>query len=108
MTEVRVPQPATLRRYGLSLDEWREIMERQGWKCAICGNVPASRILHLDHQHVRGWAKKPPEERKMYLRGAICFPCNAILRVRVTVAWLRAAAKYLAAYERRLTRAERK
>lgn len=103
MTEPRVPTTATLRKYGLTVDEWRAMLERQGNACAICQRVPDSGVLHIDHQHVRNWKRLPPEQRKTYVRGVLCWPCNATLKVRITVAWLRGAVKYLTAYEKRLT-----
>lgn len=98
-----MPKVETLRRYGMTQAEWIAMVRRQGGGCAICGNVPASGTLHVDHQHVRGWKRMPPEERRRYVRGVICWACNSLLRVRVTVAWLRGATKYLLAYEKRLT-----
>lgn len=42
-----------------------------------------------------------PEERKKYFRGILCFPCNSILRVRITVEWLEKAINYLKIFEAR-------
>jgi hypothetical protein len=57
-------------------------------------------VLHTDHQHVRNWKKMPPEKRKLYVRGILCWPCNSLLRVRVTVPWLQGALDYLSDYEK--------
>lgn len=101
MTVAREPSPATPRRYGLTLEEWRAILERQGGVCGVCKKVPPSGTLCVDHQHVRGWKKLAPETRKRYVRGLACFRCNVAMRHGTTVAWLEAALAYLAAYERR-------
>ncbi len=102
MNQPRVPTKATLKKYGLTEAEWKAILERGGGGCAICGNVPASGTLHVDHEHVKGWKKMAPEQRKKYVRGILDWHCNAfIMRRGVTPAKLRAAADYLEAHERR-------
>lgn len=73
---VREPKPATLRRYGLSLEDWLAILAAQGGACAVCEKVPTTGRLCVDHEHVRGWKKMPPEQRKQYVRGLLCFFCN--------------------------------
>lgn len=73
---VRVPLPGTLKKYGLTADEWRTILYRQGGTCAVCRKVPANGRLCTDHEHVKGWKKMPPEERKRYVRGMLCYLCN--------------------------------
>lgn len=108
MAEARVPQPATLKRYGLNQAQWRLMLARQGGTCGVCGRVPDSGVLHTDHQHVRNWKRLPPAQRAGYVRGAICFRCNIALRQWITLDWLRAAVKYLAAYERRRARLDGK
>lgn len=99
---VRQPTPRTLAKYGLSIEEWGEILRRQKYGCGIHGGVPASGILHIEHDHVRGWRTMPPTERKKYVRGLACFVCNTKWVGRgATPTILKAAAKYLENYERR-------
>ncbi len=101
--DVVAPKPATLRRYGLSLDEWRAILARQGNSCAICRKVPASGRLHTEHAHVKGWKKMPPAQRKRFVRGVACFMCNTQLLGRgLTLAKARNVVAYLEAFEARL------
>lgn len=96
---VRVPTRATLRRYGLDLGDWLIILERQGRTCGGCPYVPASGILHIDHEHVRGFAKMPPDEKRQYVRGLACWRCNSVpLRRGATPTNLRKAADYLDRY----------
>ncbi len=73
---IQEPTSATLRRYGLSRVEWKGIGIRQGWRCAICHRVPNKGRFVIDHQHVPGWKKMSPEERKSYVRGLLCNFCN--------------------------------
>lgn len=63
-------------RYGLSLGEWQAILEKQGGVCAICKKVPSTGRFVTDHFHCKDWKKKPPEERKKYVRGICCWFCN--------------------------------
>ena len=70
------PSDATLKKYGLSAIEWQSIAIRQHAVCGVCHNLPQSRRLHIDHEHVKGFKKMPPEEKKKYVRGLLCFICN--------------------------------
>jgi hypothetical protein len=61
---------ATLRRYyGITLEEYIELFDRQDGRCAICGREPKSRALHVDHSHKTG-----------DVRGLLCWTCNKALR----------------------------
>ncbi len=77
------PSDATLHKYGLSYNEWLALYWEQKGKCAICHNnfKPGSRI-NVDHQHVKGWNKMAPEQRKGYIRGLLCFTCNRFMVMR--------------------------
>jgi len=101
-SSVLVPTTATLRKYGLSVDDWRTILERQGGVCGSCGRVPPSRRLNIDHQHVRGWKHMDPAIRATYVRGLLCYRCNSTFLSRgATVELLRGAADYLERYQKR-------
>lgn len=59
------------RRYGISLDEYQALFDKQGGVCAICGK-PETRMhkgvvarLSVDHDHKTG-----------KVRGLLCQPCN--------------------------------
>lgn len=57
------------RRYGMTLDDYDEMLATQGGVCAICGKArPEERTLHIDHDHVSG-----------EIRGLLCFRCNNAL-----------------------------
>ena len=52
--------------YGLSLANYEALLEKQGGRCAICGQSNGSgRRLHVDHNHTTG-----------EVRALICHNCN--------------------------------
>ena len=71
-----VPQQGTLKKYGLTVGEWLQIAKRQGNVCAVCKKLPDNGRLCTDHEHVYGWKAMPPEKRKQYVRGLLCYFCN--------------------------------
>lgn len=61
------------KKYGLSLEEYQELFDRQGGRCAICREGPdgAGRKyghLNVDHDHDTG-----------LVRGLLCSRCNTAL-----------------------------
>ena len=76
------PAAQTLATYGLTQDEWIALLKAQDWKCPIClqGNdrpkTGRQALWNTDHEHVPRWAQMPPEERKKYVRGILCYHCN--------------------------------
>lgn len=59
------------RLYGVSLDDYLELIKEQGNCCAICGSAdPGGRIenFHIDHCHDSG-----------QFRGLLCMRCNTAL-----------------------------
>lgn len=79
-----------LRKYGLTIEEYDEIMERQDGGCAICHATPEEgsgrwERLHVDHDHAT--------ER---VRGILCHNCNSGLgHFKDDPELLRAAIHYL-------------
>jgi len=85
---------SNLRRYGLTVDTWQAMVERQGDCCAICGSPPnpgtgpATQRLHIDHDHVTGRN-----------RALLCNNCNRGLGYfKDDPVLLRAAADYIDRY----------
>ena len=107
---IRVPSDATLKKYFYGdPDErrrkWKKILVRQGYVCAICGGKPNTGILHIEHEHVRGWKKFPAEVRQRYVRGLVCQFCNRFVLARtMTLKKARAIVAYLEAYNDRKAR----
>jgi hypothetical protein len=74
------------RTFGISADEFDELLEKQGGGCAVCGKRP-ERVasLHLDHDHETGG-----------VRGILCLSCNqGIGKFRDDPDLLERAASYL-------------
>lgn len=99
---VVITSAATLRRYGMTQNEWLGILTAQGNVCPICGRFPQSGRFVVDHEHVRGWKKMKAEDRRRYVRGIVCFLCNGkCLSKWTTRARAEAVVRYLKKYERR-------
>ena len=81
------------RIYGISLDDMRELLEKQGGACGICGeNLDVMAPRHkgggaIDHDHATG-----------KVRGILCVKCNAGLgQFRDNEEFLMSAIQYLKA-----------
>jgi len=93
------PTKQTLKRYGLSLEEWQAMAEKYNHACAICKTEPKKGRLHIDHEHVKGWKKMAPSERKKHVRCLACFRCNVSFIGRgITIARAQAVVDVLAEY----------
>lgn len=58
-----------IRKYGVDFKKYREILDSQGGKCAICENPePKNKMLDVDHDHKTG-----------KVRGLLCTSCNRML-----------------------------
>lgn len=100
--DIVVPTPATLRKYGLSVEDWQDILRSQGGACGACGKVPRTKRFNIDHEHVRGFKAMKPQDRKRFVRGLLCWACNSFRLARgATVENLRGAADYLERYQKR-------
>ena len=105
--DVRVPSPATLKKYGLTVGEWMTLYNRYGGRCHICKreqSPEAKRAFHTDHEHISGWSKMPPDERKKFVRGILCFTCNKFRMTKgTTLETARGMVEYLEEYESKRT-----
>lgn len=96
------PKPETLRKYGLDEQEWLALLAAQGNVCAVCRKVPENGRLCTDHEHCKGWKHAPPEERKKWVRGMLCYFCNHWYVGRaITVTKAENVLTYLKAFEQR-------
>lgn len=92
----------TLSKYGIDWVGWVALFLAQGSVCAVCKKLPPSGRLVIDHEHVKGWKKLPPEQRKRLVRGILCWTCNLFVVGRgATIARLLSAAEYLRKSEAR-------
>lgn len=102
-TKPRVPTAGTLKRYGMTAVEWLGILDSQGGVCVICKRFPQSGRFVVDHQHVPKWKKMPPEQRKKFVRGILCFLCNGkCVSKHMTLDKAVAVVAYFKAYNKKL------
>lgn len=95
------PRPETLKKYGLTLADFNELYNLQGGKCPICEKTLEKRIC-IDHNHIRGWSKMTPENRKKHVRGLVDWFCNHYYLGRsITAQKAKNVVAYLEAFEAR-------
>ena len=100
--EIREPTPVTLKKYGLSLNEWKDILAAQGYRCPICKRVPSSGIFRTDHLHVQNYKRMKPDKKKLWVRGLPCVHCNRFFLAKgITIEKAQAVVDYLQAFEKR-------
>lgn len=76
-----------LQRYRLTPETFERLRAHQRGGCAICGKVPVTEPLHIDHCHTTGT-----------IRGLLCRKCNTHISSLEVPGWLEAAQGYLASY----------
>ncbi len=54
-----------LRNFGITLEDYQALLDKQNGRCAICRRLPAKNKLAVDHDHDTG-----------AVRGLLCPPCN--------------------------------
>lgn len=77
----------SLRRlYGITLEQYNDMLAAQGQRCGLCGEAPATdRRMHVDHDHSTG-----------KLRAILCHQCNLLLgNAQDSIARLQQAISYL-------------
>lgn len=74
------------REYGITLNQYLQVLKYQGGVCAICKRYPRpGKRLHVDHNHKTG-----------ELRGLLCWSCNrAIACFDDCAVKMREAAQYI-------------
>ena len=97
-----IPLPRTLRKYGMTEQDWIEMYNNQGGRCAICSNSLEGKRANIDHFHRPNWKKLSDEKRKQDVRGLLCWTCNHLIVGRgVTIPRLYKAVGYLENFEKR-------
>lgn len=78
-------------RYGITLEDYERMLDKQGGCCKICANPPATnRVLVVDHHHKSG-----------RVRALLCDDCNNIVGVVETKpARIEAARQYVEEYHK--------
>lgn len=71
---VKDPTARVQDKYGIDLEWWRNQIATQHGLCPICSGTRERMVV--DHEHVKGWKKMPPEKRRLYVRGIVCWFCN--------------------------------
>ena len=73
-------------RYGITLDQYRQMLVDCNFCCALCDGPPIGRwkALHIDHNHTTG-----------KVRGLLCIGCNTALGSLNTPIKLMKAIRYL-------------
>ncbi len=73
------------KKYGMSPEELKEMLEKSGDQCSICKQTSD---LHIDHNHITG-----------KVRNLLCNNCNNLLgRAKDSIIVLRSAIEYLQQY----------
>lgn len=100
---IQEPTPQTLKKYGLALNDWKELLCQQNYKCAICKRIPSSGIYRIDHYHAQNFKRMTAEKKRLYIRGILCFHCNRYIVPRgITAEKAQAAADYLFAFDKKI------
>ena len=90
MNRLHVRNSKLLKWYGITLEEYNEMLIKQGGVCAICNGVNKDgRDLHVDHNHLTG-----------KIRGLLCIDCNFLVhRAKDDRKILERAQEYLFNYD---------
>jgi hypothetical protein len=99
---MKLPSPVTLKKYGLSEEDYIDLYNKHDGACHVCLVKPknSTRALAIEHEHVLGFKKMLPEEKKNHVRGLADWICNyRILTRGVTLERLKNAVRYLEEYE---------
>lgn len=96
MTKDQAKDYSLRRLYGITLQEYLKLLKQQKGVCAICKRPPKNRALSVDHKHQKQDKKKTPLERRLKVRGLLCWSCNtALAKFKDNAEHLRNAAKYI-------------
>lgn len=99
---IKYPTETILKKYGLTLDKWLEILHAQGGVCPICKKQPSTGRFYIDHEHVKGFKKMSDDEKRKHIRGLLCYMCNRFYVGRsITIEKSMNVTKYLQQYDAR-------
>lgn len=84
-----------VRSFGINLSEYNKLLSYKD-VCWICEKPPIKRKLAVDHRHLTGEKKGPVYEKRLRIRGLLCWRCNvSIAKFDDNPKILRSAAVYL-------------
>lgn len=87
----KVKNTYLLRKYGINLKEYNELVLSQNNKCAICKQEELGKSLAVDHNHETG-----------EVRGLLCEDCNRGIGIlKEDIKRLSAAIEYLIKWQKR-------
>lgn len=88
----RVFDQSLRRLYGITLEQYNQMLAGQEGRCGLCGDEPATtRRMHVDHDHQTG-----------QIRALLCHHCNLLIgNAKESVDRLRLAIAYLERHNRR-------
>lgn len=85
-------------RYGITFEQYDAMLNAQNGGCAICGDVPKLKSLHIDHDHSCCPGKRSCGK---CIRGLLCGSCNwGIAYLKDSPLILRQAENYLSKFSR--------
>ncbi len=67
------------RLYGLTPEQYYALLGEQNGLCKCCKMINDGSRLNVDHKHVEGYSKLPPEEKAKLVRGLLCNACNLFI-----------------------------
>ncbi len=70
----------------------------------MCRKLPQSGRLYVDHQHVERYSKLTAQEKRMAVRGLLCYQCNRFRVSKNTYLTALAVVEYLEKHEDRKRR----
>lgn len=85
--------------YGITLNDKIAIYDKQQGICPICKNWFAFNKLVVDHEHIKGYKHLPPELKRKYIRGLLCWIDNLYCVGKNTLPKARLVVSYLEIYE---------
>ena len=84
--------------YGLTKKDFDCMLQQQNNKCAICDVDFNNKRINIDHEHCKGFTKLDPSDKKLYVRGLLCFNCNRYKVAKNDFASVKKVYNYLLEY----------
>lgn len=83
---LKIKEANLKQKYGLSLEDYQRMLNKQKGRCALCVRAPAlfAYDLGVDHDHETG-----------RIRGLLCNDCNQLLRHYRSLEFFKRVVKYL-------------